>query len=59
MEETKVTIDLKWYTELVDAYARRCAVERMVQAGGYVSTGDIIAVLGCKTKKEEKTNETV
>ena len=52
MEENKVTIDLEWYTQLVDVYARCCAVERMVQAGGYVSTGDIVAVLGIEKEGE-------
>ena len=57
MEENKVLIDLEWYTQLVDVYARCCAVERMMQAGGYVSTGDIVAVLGLEVKKEGENGE--
>jgi hypothetical protein len=53
MEENKVTIDLDWYTSLVEVYARFCALERMVQQLEYVSTADVIAVLGLETKEGE------
>lgn len=52
----KVTIDLDWYTILVEKYASVCAVERMIQQGGYVSTGDIQAILGIE---KENGNEVV
>lgn len=55
MIEEKVTIDLDWYTTLVDTYSRVCAVERMIQQGGYISTGDIQAVLGIVKENENET----
>lgn len=55
MIEGKVTIGLDWYTTLVDTYAKVCAVERMIQQGGYVSTGDIQAILGIEKENENET----
>ena len=57
MEENKVTIDLEWYTNLVGVYARCCALERMVQQLEYVSTADVIAVLGLEVKKEGENGQ--
>lgn len=56
MKDEKVMINIDWYTTLVDTYARVCAVDRMIQQGGYVSTGDIQAILGIA---KENGNETV
>lgn len=51
----KITIDIAWYTELVDVYSRVCAVERMIQQGGYISTDDVQAVLGIVKENENET----
>lgn len=52
MEENKVTVGLDWYTTLVEVYARCCALERMVQQMEYVSTAEVIAVLGLDKEGE-------
>jgi spore coat protein CotH len=56
MEEI-IEISLEEYRELVTVSVRVDCLRRMLAAGGYVSTSDMMAVLGIE--KEQGENEAV
>lgn len=60
MEETRelIEISLEEYTELVIISARVDCLRRMLSEGGYVSTSDMMAVLGIE-RKEQGENEAI
>jgi hypothetical protein len=59
MDKIMITIPLDEYRALVRVSEKIDIVERMVNKGGYVSTGDIMTVLGIKEKIKENNNEAV
>ena len=59
MEEIMIAIPLEEYRKVLRDSERINIVERMVNKGGYISTGDILAVLGIEEKKKENKNEAV
>lgn len=54
MNENNITISVYEYTRLLIAAERIAVCERMCEQGGYVSTGDLKAVLGIEDKKGEQ-----